>query len=76
MTGRYIVVFKQSASQEEIDKYAQDINSNGGEIKDRYDSIMKGFSATIPAQFLLQMQNSLQDGPIDYIEPDGVVTTQ
>jgi len=69
-------VFKESASSDEINKYADEVSKAGGEVKDRYDTVLKGFSATIPAQFLLQLQTNLQDGPIDYIEPDGVVTTQ
>ncbi|EPQ57448.1 hypothetical protein GLOTRDRAFT_127803 [Gloeophyllum trabeum ATCC 11539] len=76
MTGKYIVVFKQDATQEDIDKCTNELTAAGGEVKDRYDTIMKGFSATIPATFLLQLQNLQNNGPIDYIEPDSTVTTQ
>ncbi|TFL04732.1 hypothetical protein BDV98DRAFT_562747 [Pterulicium gracile] len=72
-TQRYIVVFKDSANKEQIQKYAQNIKESGGEIGHHYDSVMKGFSASIPASFLQQLQG---DDIIDYIEPDGVVTTQ
>ncbi|EIW63528.1 protease propeptide/inhibitor [Trametes versicolor FP-101664 SS1] len=75
MSGKYIVVFKDHVTQSEIDKYASQVNSNGGEVQQRYDSVLKGFSATIPDQFLTQLQ-SLQSDTIDYIEPDSIVTTQ
>ncbi|KAI0630165.1 protease propeptide/inhibitor [Trametes polyzona] len=75
MSGKYIVVFKDHVPQSEVDKYASEVNANGGKVDQRYDSVLKGFSATIPESFLLQLQ-SLQSDTIDYIEPDSVVTTQ
>ncbi|KAH9847131.1 protease propeptide/inhibitor [Lenzites betulinus] len=75
MSGRYIVVFKDHVPLTEIDKYAGQVNANGGEVAQRYDTVIKGFSATIPEQFLVQLQ-SLQSDTIDYIEPDSTVTTQ
>ncbi|KAF8577752.1 protease propeptide/inhibitor, partial [Ramaria rubella] len=74
-SAEYIVVFKSNVSKEDIDKYADGVNENGGEVSQRYDSKLKGFAATIPDQYLLSLQ-SLQGDVIDYIEPDGVVTTQ
>ncbi|KAI0821637.1 hypothetical protein BC628DRAFT_1393998 [Trametes gibbosa] len=75
MSGKYIVVFKDHVSQSEIDKYAGEVNANGGEVVQRYDSVIKGFSASIPDQFLAQLQ-SVHNDTIDYIEPDTIVTTQ
>ncbi|KAK7692622.1 hypothetical protein QCA50_004255 [Cerrena zonata] len=77
MSGKYIVVFKDSASQAQIDKYAQDVESNGGNVGHKYDSALRGFSAAIPDAFLQTLQaQGLADGIIDYIEPDGTVTIQ
>ncbi|KAI1794192.1 protease propeptide/inhibitor [Ganoderma leucocontextum] len=75
MSGKYIVVFKDHVSQPEIDKYAEDVAANGGQIGQRYDTVLKGFSASIPDTYLQQLQ-SFTGSVIDYIEPDSVVTTQ
>ncbi|KAI0812720.1 hypothetical protein BC629DRAFT_1589446 [Irpex lacteus] len=72
----YIVVFKKDASPDQIEKYASDVNSNGGKVKDVWTSGLKGFSAEIPSFFLTNLQSLTGDGPIDYIEEDSVVTTQ
>ncbi|KAJ8076437.1 hypothetical protein PM082_000860 [Marasmius tenuissimus] len=71
---KYIVVFKSGTSQDEIDKHADAISKNGGEVHERH-SLLKGFSASIPESQLQELQ-SLQGGVIDYIEPDGQVKTQ
>ncbi|TFY81758.1 hypothetical protein EWM64_g2252 [Hericium alpestre] len=76
MSGRYIVVFKKTASDADVQKYVKDVTSNGGTIHNEYTSVMKGFSAQIPDSFLQTLQSNLQDGPIDYIEPDSIVHTQ
>ncbi|KAJ3512093.1 hypothetical protein NMY22_g15436 [Coprinellus aureogranulatus] len=75
-SGKFIVVFKEGVTSDQITKYANDVKAAGGEIKDRYDEgagILNGFSATIPASF---HANLAADDLVDYIEPDGVVTTQ
>ncbi|KAI0066105.1 hypothetical protein BV25DRAFT_1912901 [Artomyces pyxidatus] len=75
MSGNYIVVFKKDVSQDTIDKHANEINQNGGEVQSRF-GVIKGFKAVIPDTYLTQLQ-SLQGGSeIDYIEPDGTVSTQ
>jgi len=77
--GKYIVVFKNTASKEAIDKQAKQIHENGGTVGQEFNSvIMKGFSAQITDTYLLAMQSNLSaaDNEIDYIEPDSVVTTQ
>ncbi|KAL0581885.1 hypothetical protein V5O48_000114 [Marasmius crinis-equi] len=87
MSGKFIVVFKSDTSQEEVDKQASEISNNdafiihnahddlsGGEVHKKH-SLLKGFTATIPESYMQQLQ-SLQGSVIDYIEPDGKVTTQ
>ncbi|KAI0733060.1 hypothetical protein C8Q72DRAFT_813996 [Fomitopsis betulina] len=74
-TGNYIVVFKDSVTADQVEQYANEVNSNGGEVTKRFGSLLNGFSATIPTSFLIQLQ-SLQGGVIDYIEPDQIVHTQ
>ncbi|THH08684.1 hypothetical protein EW146_g8918 [Bondarzewia mesenterica] len=81
--AEYIVVFKKTVSDDAIQKHADDVIANGGQVQQRYDSVLKGFSAVIPDSYLQTLQ-SLQGGEIDYIgaftsrlsQPDGVVTTQ
>ncbi|KAJ7167372.1 protease propeptide/inhibitor [Mycena crocata] len=78
MSGKYIVVFKSTASEAAIDKFANTVNSDGGEVTHRYDTLLKGFAAILNKNTLAKF-NSLQaesDSIIDYIEPDGVLTTQ
>ncbi|KAJ7783175.1 protease propeptide/inhibitor [Mycena metata] len=78
MSGKFIITFKSSATKEQIDEFAATVKSEGGEVGHRYDTVMKGFSATLSEKTLTKF-NSLQaeaDSPIDFIEPDGVVTTQ
>ncbi|KAI0088033.1 protease propeptide/inhibitor [Irpex rosettiformis] len=76
MSGKYIVVFKKDATADQIEKYASDVNTNGGKVKDIWKSGLKGFSAEIPTQYLTTLQSFVDNGPIDYIEEDSVVTTQ
>ncbi|KAH9176416.1 hypothetical protein EDB89DRAFT_1941317 [Lactarius sanguifluus] len=69
-TGKYIVVFKKSASDEAIDQQAEQVNENGGTVEKRFNSsILKGFTAEIPATYLLTLQSCLTaaDSQIDYI---------
>jgi hypothetical protein len=73
MSGKYIVVFKDAATDQQIQNYVNSITLEGGQVGHRYDSVLKGFSATIPDSLLSNLQG---DSIIDYIEPDGVVTTQ
>jgi len=74
---KYIVIFKDSATPEQIQQYVDGVQkSDGGNVIHRYDSILKGFAATIPPSFLASLQSNLQDSPIDYIEEDSTVTTQ
>jgi len=65
-------MFKDHATPEQIQDYVQKVNANGGQVSNQY-STMKGFAASIPESFLSDLQG---DDIIEYIEPDGVVTTQ
>ncbi|KAF9111621.1 hypothetical protein BGX27_004673 [Mortierella sp. AM989] len=66
----YIVVFKESAALQAIEKVEHEILNFGGKIGQRYTTVMKGFSAWIPAPVLV----ALSANPfIDYIEEDSDV---
>ncbi|KAF8637049.1 hypothetical protein AX16_010904 [Volvariella volvacea WC 439] len=74
MSGRYIVVFKDSATEAQIQEYVNRVNNSGGAVSHTYDVPgLKGFAATIPDSFLENLQS---DSVIDYVEPDQIVTTQ
>ncbi|KAG8912739.1 hypothetical protein FRC02_005832 [Tulasnella sp. 418] len=75
MSGKqgFIVVYKSNAPQAKIDEHIEHVRKTGGEVGHRYDSVFKGFSAQLKPEHVQSFQgNDL----IDYIEPDGVVTTQ
>ncbi|KAJ7102679.1 hypothetical protein C8R43DRAFT_1141155 [Mycena crocata] len=74
LIGKYIVVFKEGVTKDQIEKFKEEISQKGGNIEKELDNI-NGFSATIPEGFLSEFQSSA-NAVIDYIEPDGVVTTQ
>jgi len=75
--GKFIVVFKEGTTKEQIDGYVSQLKGSGGSVTNSYydseHSILNGFAAEIPQSFLSSLQ---QESVIDYIEPDGVVTTQ
>jgi len=78
MSGKYIVVFKPTASEEKINEFKAVVRDEGGEVGQTYD-LMKGFSATLAEATVTKFTNSLQedpDSPLDFIEPDSTVTTQ
>jgi hypothetical protein len=74
--SNYIVVFKDSATTDEIEKQIEMINNTGGKILVRYSTILKGFTATLTPESLSSLQSLVGDGIIEYIEPDSVVTIQ
>jgi len=78
MSGKkYIVVFKDSATEQEIQDYVDQINNNGdGKVLHRYDTVLKGFSASLSDNYVSTLKSNLVAGPIDYIEEDGTLTTQ
>ncbi|KAJ6593896.1 hypothetical protein B0H19DRAFT_1246631 [Mycena capillaripes] len=94
MSGKYIVVFKSTATQEDIDKYIDTVksdgklyssgnirdglSSSGGQVGHKYDTVMKGFSATLSESAFNKLTSfqAQEDSVIDFIEPDGEVTTQ
>ncbi|KAI0363334.1 hypothetical protein BV20DRAFT_150320 [Pilatotrama ljubarskyi] len=75
MSGKYIVVFKDHVSPSEVEKYANEVNANGGNVEQRYDNVLKGFSATIPESFLMRLQ-SFQGSVIDYIGESSLSPSQ
>ncbi|KAI8822579.1 protease propeptide/inhibitor [Fimicolochytrium jonesii] len=71
MSGKYIVVFKEGTAQNVIDQAAKDVEAQGGKIGHRYDTTMKGFSATVPDNVITTFKAHEK---VDYIEADGEVS--
>jgi hypothetical protein len=73
---KYIVVFKDSATEQQIQNYVDQINNGDGKVLHRYDTVLKGFSASLSDNYVSTLKSNLVAGPIDYIEEDGILTTQ
>jgi len=71
-SGKYIVVFKKDVPKSVVNKHADDVNAGGGTVGHRYDTVLNGFSASIPDDYLRTLSANEH---VDSIEPDGVVTT-
>ncbi|KAI9096979.1 hypothetical protein DFS34DRAFT_622090 [Phlyctochytrium arcticum] len=69
--GSYIVMFKNTAPQDEIEKAKKDVTAQGGKIGHIYDTAFKGFSATLPDNTLTAFTTNPH---IENIEADGQVT--
>jgi len=78
MSQSYIVVFKKDTTADQIKKYEDELTKAGGTLNQKFDTLLKGFSATIPDKLLFLWESGLTGAgsPINYIEPDQVVTTQ
>jgi hypothetical protein len=48
----FIVVFKKDASQDTIDRQADEVNANGGSVKHKYNSIIMKVRTTSPSRFV------------------------
>ncbi|KAF9452377.1 hypothetical protein P691DRAFT_756492 [Macrolepiota fuliginosa MF-IS2] len=72
MSGRYIIVFKDKATRAEIEQFIDHLIAEG-KIHAHYDALFKGFSASVPDNLVSLFA---VDRIIDFIEPDGIVTTQ
>ncbi|KAJ7072331.1 hypothetical protein C8F01DRAFT_1361715 [Mycena amicta] len=73
MSGRYIILFKDTATDEQIEEYKRKASAGGGEVTQSYD-IIKGFAATLKPETFAEFTN-FQAEPnsiIDAIEPDGI----
>ncbi|KAI8587983.1 hypothetical protein BDZ88DRAFT_211577 [Geranomyces variabilis] len=70
-SGKYLVIFKPDTPDHVLEKAAKDVEAKGGSIGHRYDTTMKGFSATLPDEALTSFQ---AHEALDYIEADGEVS--
>lgn len=77
MPTKSIVVFKESASMDDVYALIEQVKEQGGYVSNVYDAIFKGFAAVIEDDHLRSLQSlaRVRGSTIDYIESDGVVTT-
>ncbi|CCM05723.1 uncharacterized protein FIBRA_07955 [Fibroporia radiculosa] len=66
MSGKYIVVFKDHVTADQVANYARDVDNNGGHVSQSFEPLLKGFSATLPEEYFNRFQ-SLQGDVVDYI---------
>jgi len=76
MSAPYMVIFEPGTSLDTIEKYINQVEEEGGQIKHRYSSSLLGFSAILPSSALASLESNAQGGPIRYVEADGEVTVQ
>ncbi|KAK3829199.1 MAG: serine proteinase inhibitor IA-1 [Benniella sp.] len=73
---RKIVVFKEDTPPETIEKAIHDVEASGGQVTQRYTEVMLGFAAEFP-EASVNALSALEANPqLDYMEDDGIVTTQ
>ncbi|KAK3829197.1 MAG: protease propeptide/inhibitor [Benniella sp.] len=71
-----IIVFKDDTPQSEIDEAVRQVESSGGKVTNRYESALLGFSAEFPEASVSVLDALTRNPHLDYIGPDGTVTTQ
>jgi len=67
---RYTVVFKDSVTEQTVNKYMEDIVDAGGRLTQTYDWFLNGFCAAIPEAHLQLLNKNTTE--VDYIEPEGL----
>ncbi|KAF9529654.1 serine proteinase inhibitor IA-1 [Crepidotus variabilis] len=76
---KFIVVFKDGVTKDQISDYVTKLTDNGGKVKDNWFTqdkpILNGFSAAIPENYLRSFKSFSGDS-IASIEPDGVMWIQ
>ncbi|WFC95030.1 hypothetical protein MBRA1_001670 [Malassezia brasiliensis] len=68
----YVVMFRKSASDKDVDKYVNEVQEQGGTIQQRYNAdFLRGFAARMPPKYVEKLeQNKKHDGLIESIEPN------
>lgn len=74
LASHYIVTFKSDTPEDVIEAEAKKVEESGATIKHRYNAAIKGFSVEVPDDSVSSL--SLTSPHINFIEADGVVTTQ
>ncbi|CAE6383828.1 unnamed protein product [Rhizoctonia solani] len=69
----YIIMFKESTTDEEITDYMNKMEENGGKLKYDYNPLMKAAAFWVPDNFIAA---SSRDPIVESMEPDGEATTQ
>ncbi|KAI8099414.1 uncharacterized protein BX664DRAFT_354834 [Halteromyces radiatus] len=72
--SNYIVTFKADTPQQVIDEHIKQAEAAGATIKHRYQSAIRGYSVSVPDDAVTALDNTHPQ--LDFIEPDGEVTTQ
>ncbi|CAG8610289.1 2597_t:CDS:1 [Paraglomus occultum] len=65
--NRYIIVLKDDATPEDLEKFEAHIINSGGKIVHRYTEVLKGFAVSMPEDVVMTMKD---DPSVDSIELD------
>ncbi|WFC99024.1 hypothetical protein MYAM1_001759 [Malassezia yamatoensis] len=73
-------MFKKSATEQDVDKYAEKLEQEGGLIQQRYNAeFLRGFTARMPQEFVEKLQDEAQNdknGLIEAIERNQEISVQ
>ncbi|KAF9529655.1 hypothetical protein CPB83DRAFT_893446 [Crepidotus variabilis] len=78
MVRKFIVLFKDLATAEQIAQYVQEVVNQGGQITNNYNMPgFRGFAAFIPDHYLASLVQVQQlGGLISSLEPDAEMKVQ
>ncbi|CEL56493.1 hypothetical protein RSOLAG1IB_07842 [Rhizoctonia solani AG-1 IB] len=69
----YMILFKETVTDDEIADYTNKLEESGGRLKYDYSPLMKAMAAWIPDDCI---QSFSRDPIVESMEPDGIATTQ
>ncbi|KAL4399297.1 hypothetical protein ACI68E_003674 [Malassezia pachydermatis] len=74
-----MVIFKSNATKADVDDIVNDVTTQGGTVRQRYDAeFLRGFAAAMPSAYAQRLLAATKDGQhptIEYMEADQSVST-
>lgn len=61
-------MFRKSASEEDVDKYVDEVQQQGGTIQQRYNAdFLRGFAARMPPKYVEKLEQNKKDDGLMYV---------
>lgn len=61
-------MFRKSASEEDVDKYVDEVQQQGGTIQQRYNAdFLRGFAARMPPKYVEKLEQNNKDDGLMYV---------
>ncbi|CAG8624336.1 5892_t:CDS:2 [Paraglomus brasilianum] len=73
--NKYIIVLKNDATPEDLEKFEANIISSGGKIIHRYTEVLKGFAVTMPEDVVMTMKDDPSVDSVELDQPVNAYTT-